>query len=137
MCILTRKIADKKEKLQIEGYKVALKKDGKYFSSLTGIEYEINKKIPKITYKKISKSDIFSYDFGWSNRCLILNPGGYFFDKEMKGKTAIFKNIKDARYTKVLTMEINCKEYEVVILKLLIGGNLYEGYMNSKEPIYA
>lgn len=139
MYILKSNHTNDDKEVKVNGYKLALKIDNKYFSSLTGIEYKINEKIPVINYedlKKSKKSEIFNYRFWWTDRFEILSKDGIWFTKLMQGKTAIFKDLSDA--VDALNTETNdCSEYKSVILKVVLGGEIYGGTMNYHIPIYA
>jgi hypothetical protein len=125
MCTFKEEVTDK---TQFTGYKIAAKRDGKYYSIATGIEYKIGLvEVPKSQKKIITD---------WGN---ILNPYNQFYLSNYIGMTAVFEDLCEAK-TALKSLHSNelLSGYELVILKMTIQKtktkNCYEGYWNFNFP---
>lgn len=87
MCQLENELSRK----QATGYKIAVTKDGKYYSICTGIEYKVGK-VPKLKQQEILVSD-------WGD----LQRGSAFHKSNYNGNTAVFKK------------KVDCIEYKQYI----------------------
>lgn len=114
---------------KVAGYKLVIKKNDKYYSPMTGIEYMSNKKItPVVTAEDYSKykhnraSSEFLAEFSWLLKGKILES---LFSKTMKGKTAIFKTKTDLhlRYPEI--------DENLTIVKMTLSNNICEGYYRA------
>jgi hypothetical protein len=112
-----------KEKTRLKtftGYKVVIKKDGKYYSPSTGLEYKVGMKLPHLQ----ERNEIFD-TWAWGNP---LSKDGVWYKPEMQGKTAVFKNLRPC----VTSIACN-RAFNHVILKMTIGGEIYNGSFSYNE----
>lgn len=143
MCVFYTedKLEDEKK---VSGYKVAIKnkETGKYYSPATFIEYKKGE-IPKLKYstirgyierrsKFLAGHPAFGEFYFNDNFCL---KGGQGYAENMAGKTAIFSSSNDAIELKdniEFTTQL-LPEYEYVILKMSISGDMYYGSYNCSN----
>ena len=78
MCEFKKEITDK---TQFTGYKIAIKRNGKYYSPITGIEYKPGKVTPAKKLKKVG-----------FNFCNVTDPRNKHHIPSYEGMTAIFKD---------------------------------------------
>lgn len=121
MCLITEKF-DKSE--TFTGYKVVIKRDGKYYSPATGIEYKPGS-VPKLdanTDRNVELIRVFSYSFK-NFRDLIYRA---FFNPTFNGLTAVFVDESAARRL-LDEFSQNLDGDQVVIVSMTIYGNLHRG----------
>jgi len=109
------KILKKTRRKSYTGFKIVCKINGKYYSSVTGIEYKPGSVTPVDT---IDESKTFGY---WSRH--VLDPdmdSGYC--KEMHGKTCVFKEKSDALDF------LNSRSKEQLV-EMTISGEIWEAEM--------
>jgi len=105
-----------KEKDSFVGYKVAVKRNGKYYSYWTGVEYKIG---PVEECKDMSEKGIVTT----TDLRVSYNP-------KMKGYTGLFYSLEDAEY--------NCKYHwmmyynPIVFLKMKISNDLQKGQLRTR-----
>jgi len=143
MCILGNKI---KGKRKLTGYKVVVKRNGKYYSPATGVKYKQNSPVlrPK-RFKPIGD--------GWNNNFRkFIFKNGKFYDKNnlntpyisssvkygcihfnYYGYTSIFKSKKDVE-NYILGIDYNAN-IETVILEMTISVDLHNSIYNYYNPI--
>jgi hypothetical protein len=123
------KVLKQTKRKKVTGYKVVIKKNKKYYSPMTGIEYITNKKVTPVKtledynkYEHNRTNSDFLAPFSW-----LLNDGFLrtLYQKSAEGKTAIFKTKKDlhARYPDI--------DEDLVIIKMTLSRNICEGYYNG------
>lgn len=106
---------------QFTGYKVAVKKNGKYYSPAMGFEYKVGK-VPKIRKQK----RIGNY----FNDCILNKSELSPFKENMVGRTSVFV-IKDCRKIRILKKGIK----DNVILKITIKKDLLKGFYDGCSVI--
>lgn len=106
MCTILRKT----DKTEVTGYKAVIKIDGKFYSPFTGMEYTVGMTIPKM----IKRGEI-----RYSEYENVLDEYSNHYNKEMQGKTGVFKSIRQ------------CREYAdssgFTMLEMKLGGVIYDG----------
>jgi len=106
-----------KEKDTFTGYKVAEKRDSKYYSIVTGIEYKPGPVEGIINGKPISKSLHNSSD-----------PNNYFYLASYFGRTSVYKN----KYAADDFIDIYFRGLSnVIVLKMKLSGDLRHGDVNK------
>lgn len=131
MCKLIKKTRRK----SFTGYKIAFKKDGKYYSPATGIEYKIGD-VPHCPRLKplAVKLGIFDED--------LLNSRYHLYEPGMQGKTSVLKYRAQA-----VKLQRACQKNSNVIglfclLIMTVSGEIWEGefsfsYKDLDRPIFA
>ena len=158
MCNLEKK----SKKRQVTGYKIAVKRNGKYYSPATGVEYRPGpvSQVPKIFSYKDSKNESrniwFSprMDYIEEARSIskhvskgekidredvikitdLLPKSDHFYFINMEGRTAVFKTKKGIEYYTTLT-----SGGETCLLMMTIKEDIMEGTINDSSdiPIFA
>lgn len=111
------KLVDELSIERVNGYKVAVLENGKYYSPTTGIEYRegYNVEIPTVQ-KNYVEQDIVS---------TLLQKGCWGYDDSMVGRTCVFINKDDA--LNLLRSFENYDNLNLVILKMNISKELMLG----------
>ena len=126
MCTLTHN----SDKFSILGYKVAIKRDNKYFSAAMGFEYEYDKLIPEVkTQHRLCQH----FNEG------ILDPLSNSYNPAMVGRTAVFKKFEDAvhLYADIKRGWTAPTHGKPVILLSSVHEDLMEGHYGENEPVAA
>ena len=113
MCKLTEKYTKSKS---FTGYKVVYKKDGKYYSPATGIEYKEDMDIPRIRKRRPLAASLGLF-------VDVFNKQRGVYEPLMKGKTALLCNHKEA----IGVRDWNSDDFELSVVKMIISGDLHEG----------
>jgi hypothetical protein len=109
------RIQSKSRAKQFSGYKVVVKKNGKYYSPSTGLKYEVGMKLPSMTKRHTNAHT------KWKDP---LAKDGRWYNELMQGKTGVFRTIASARWV--------TKHYpELTIIKMTVGGEMYKGSLGS------
>ena len=134
MCKLLGKYIDSEEYV---GYKVATECDGRYFSPATGVEYKVGP-VPKLTNETERNTEAI-YGFNPSFKDFMTLHSRRFFSSIFNGKTAVIKKESDAKklfadvklglepHSAVKLYLESHSPYNIVLLKMKISGDLYEG----------
>ena len=126
MCKLTKKLTSESYK----GYKIAIKKGDKYFSPATGVEYRVGR-----VRKATTSLAIALFSFLCQER-EILRKSGRFYDKNMIGRTGVFRKKTDAEEL-IRNWRLGSPCSVLVILRMKVGGELYGGSFAMTCPIVA
>lgn len=113
MCSFDKEI---KKKTQFTGYKVAVKRNGKYYSPITGIEYK-----PGLVKNPGILKDV-DVGFEFVN---VTNPYNPFYNEDYIGMTAVFSSKEAAKYLYDILCEPDrqigeLSEGELVFLKMTV-----------------
>ena len=111
------KLTNKNDNLQVKGYKVAYKEKSLYYSIATGIEYKIGP-VPTPT-TQYALSGFFAQG--------LLNPKNQLHKKDFYGKTAVFSDKDEAHRLKMDFYHLVKTDKEIVILKMKLSGDLWDG----------
>lgn len=120
MCYLSENLKEKK----VIGYKVALKKDDKYFSPAMGFEYTVGP-VP-IVEKQIALTGNFSTR-------ILEEP--ITFETNMVGRTALFATIASARKFANTMLDYTPGKYIVCIITMKLEGGLMGGVYGSADVV--
>ena len=129
MCNLLKTI--NREEITI--YKIVAKKKGNYYSTFTGQKYKIGKvNKPKKKYKRLSEYWNTLLESKKKFKNIIL------FKPRFYGKTSGFSIFDDALslYRKMSQNRIK-KGYQLVIVKMVLGGEIWLGEYDLKEVFAA
>lgn len=118
MCTITKEL----ETITSEtGYKLAIKKNGKYYSPSTGLEYTIGMELPHMT--TIIRENT---DGCWKNP---LDKRSDVYEDRMQGNTAIFESIED-----IMNLHLNTSSFlNYAILEMTLDNVLYDGILDGKK----
>lgn len=117
MCNLTDVYPEK----SFTGYKVAIKRDGKYYSPAMGVEYKEGEDV--IIPEKQKGLSFYVND--------ILNPEQPYYNDKMTGRTAVFLDEKTATsYRDRMESELSDykDEVELCVIKITLSKELMSGY---------
>jgi len=134
MCQIIKKL----ELEAISGYKIVAHKDGSFYSTFTGQKYELNKPIEGIKRRSLRMSGHWT---AFLDLIKTRNVESYgFFNPDFKNKTSVSLSYKAI---KTLGHDINDnlfqenKKYDIVLVEMTLGGDIYKGYYKSIPNIYA
>jgi len=126
MCNLLEYIAESRG--ERNGFKVAMKRGGKYYSPAMGTQYHSGEfvTIPKKQKKLTSK-------FNSS----VLTSGTFGYRDNMIGRSAIFTDLLDAKYNAQLIHDQKIRGYKTVVLEATVSVDVMSGHYSVDEPVYA
>jgi hypothetical protein len=114
------------------GYKQVIVLEGKYYSPVTGIEYEVGKKVTPVTLENF-ENIILSIpnlerkmdETSWIYPHIVLNPKTQFYNEYMYGMTGVYAHKDDAfKDTK-----------GVIVVKMTISDNLHHAELDHSIDI--
>lgn len=115
------------------GYKVALKKKGRYYSLTTGIEYKVGKVRRAISENASDHrfrglcGDYYAFNNILMNTGVIDKSYICLYCKDMVGRTGVLTNLDDALFIYNDKKEYDCENFTAVLLTMTISGKLMTG----------
>ena len=113
MCTITKEL---ETPIKASGYKFVIKKDNRYFSPCTGLEYTVGMTLPKMT--EFIKENA---DNGWDSD--ILRKGSAFYEERMQGNTGIIRTL-DGLLSANFYLD---STFLYAVIKITLDNTLYKG----------
>jgi hypothetical protein len=116
----------------VTGSKVAIEKNGKFYSPITGIEYIADAPVEGVINQRPESRYA---DLGYNN---VLSPWCTAYDGNYHGLTAAFETVKAAKFLlKCMNMDKRArnKRFKLSIIKIELSKEVYNGYY-MQEPVY-
>ncbi len=118
MCTITN---ENPELDKAEGYKVVIKHKGKYYSTVTGIEYKEGKDVEIVNSRHdVNRDYTSSYWKLWA----ILEQGERWYNKLHRGKTSIYETLNDAKKD-FYCLDNSYDYHNCIIVKFTLSGVIY------------